>query len=181
MSDKVIHRLYWDFEREEAWLNRMAAAGLNLVRYTWGRYQFTKGVPGQWTYRIELLPDMAGTQASRKYLEFMEAAGVEVISTYMRWVFFRKPAAEGPFDLFSDLDSRLAHYRRVLGFYGTLTLALIPITMSSVNSLARAGGLLGLMAPLLAVQVCVFAAFALNSLRLLRRVRALRDRKRLYE
>jgi death-on-curing protein len=32
MSQRTVHRLYCDFEKEGAWLNAMAAKGLHLIR-----------------------------------------------------------------------------------------------------------------------------------------------------
>ncbi len=43
----------------------------------------------------------------------MEEAGAEHVSSILRWVYFRKKASEGPFDLYSDLDSRIRHYGKI--------------------------------------------------------------------
>ncbi|MGN1248812.1 MAG: hypothetical protein ACI4XW_01950, partial [Candidatus Spyradocola sp.] len=48
----------------------------------------------------------------------------------MRWAYFRKNVADGAFDLYSDLDSRITHLRRIealilplliLNFFNTCT------------------------------------------------------------
>ena len=63
MSGKVVYRFYSDYEKEERWLNEMASRGWHLVRYRLGGYHFEQGEPGEWIYRIELLP--ADPQALR--------------------------------------------------------------------------------------------------------------------
>jgi hypothetical protein len=68
MTSKVVHRLYWDFEKEERWLNEMAAKGEDLVRYRLGSYHFERGEPSEWVYRIELIPSRPGSEAGRDYL-----------------------------------------------------------------------------------------------------------------
>ncbi|MBQ3859711.1 MAG: DUF2812 domain-containing protein, partial [Clostridia bacterium] len=40
----------WDFDKEEAWLNEMAAKGLALVSVGLGRYEFEETEPGE--YRV---------------------------------------------------------------------------------------------------------------------------------
>jgi len=110
---KTIWRLFVNFEKEEDWLNEMSAKGLAFTDYFFGRYTFADSDPGEYVYRIELLENRKGHPESRKYLSFMAESGAECISTWYRWVFFRKKAASGSFDIYSDRDSRISHYKRV--------------------------------------------------------------------
>ena len=142
MRGKVVHRLYWDFEKEESWLNEMAARGLNLVRYSLGSYHFEQDEPGKWIYRIELLPSRPRSEPGRKYLSFLRGTAVEIVSTHLRWVYLRRPAALGPFELFSDLESRIGHYRRVLTLFTVILAALVAV---SVNNILSAAGSVGLI------------------------------------
>jgi hypothetical protein len=80
VSTTTIHKLYWDFEKEERWLNEMAAKGLDLVGYSWGTYRFEHGTPGEWTYRIELLPETPAKSASLEYLSFTPLTVVNVVN-----------------------------------------------------------------------------------------------------
>jgi hypothetical protein len=110
---KIIWKWYVNYEKEERWLNEMAAKGLALVRYTWCRYVFEDCKPGEYIYRIELLAHSPRHAESRKYIEFLAGMGIEHIDSYWRWIYFRKKAELGAFDLYSDIDSRMKHYRRV--------------------------------------------------------------------
>ena len=110
----IIRKAYWDYENEEMWLNEMSAKGLALIDYTWCRYVFADCEPGEYIYRIELLEYLPSHALSRSYINFVEETGVEHISSYMRWVYFRRKASDGPFDIYSDIDSKIRHYRRIL-------------------------------------------------------------------
>ena len=117
---KVIKKLFVNFEKEEKWINELAAKGLNLIDYSVARYLFEKGTPGEYIYRLELLDNLPNHPESKAYIKFMEETGAECVSTYMRWVYFRKKASEGTFDLYSDYDSKIKHYKRVAALIGTL-------------------------------------------------------------
>jgi hypothetical protein len=116
----VIRKAYWDFEKEEQWLNEMSARGMAFTDYSWCRYVFTDAPKGQYIYRIELLEDLPTHPESVTYLRFLEENGVEVVSTYMRWVYLRKPASEGAFDIYTDIDSKIRHYQRINYFWTVL-------------------------------------------------------------
>lgn len=119
----IVYKACWDFEKEERWLNDMAANGLALSDYTWGRYAFAETPRGQYLYRIELLEHAASHPESQAYLRFLEENGIECVTSYMRWVYLRRDASEGPFDIYTDLDSNLLHYRRIGTFWNMLTAA----------------------------------------------------------
>ena len=181
MKHHVVHKLYWDFEKEERWLNEMAAKGQALVRHTWGTYAFEPSTPGEWIYRIELLPQGLGKPASQQYLAFAAEAGLQTVATQQRWVYFRKAGAEGPFELFSDRDSRIAHYRRVLALFTSLFAALVPIIASNV--LNSAGGRLPLVLayPVFALLFTVEVILATQAVRVARRLRPLEAEQHLFE
>jgi len=113
-------RLFIDYEKEEKWLNAMAAKGLALISYgLFNWYIFEECQPGEYIYRIELLENRARSLESLQYIRFMEGQGVECVDTYLNWVYFRKRTASGPFEIYSDLDARLKHCQRVSRLYLT--------------------------------------------------------------
>jgi len=127
----VVRRAFIDYEKEERWLNEMAAKGLALTDYSWCRYVFEDTTPGEYTYRLELLENVAIHPESRKYIEFLEETGVEQVAAYMRWVYFRKKTKDGPFNLYSDIDSKLKHYQRVFQLWFVLAVAELLIGFSN--------------------------------------------------
>lgn len=113
----IVHKPYWNWEKEEKWLNEMSAKGLAMTDYSWCRYVFEEAPPGEYVYRIELLDNCGGHPASQKYIRFVEETGAECVATYLRWVYFRKKAADGPFALHSDIPSQMAHNKKVRAFW----------------------------------------------------------------
>lgn len=129
----TIYKLYFDYEKEEKWLNEMSAKGLAFINYSAFTYQFEDCEPGEYIYRIELLEHVATHIESRKYIEFMEQNGIEHRASYARWVYFRQKAENGAFDLFSDIDSRIKHYQRIDILWFTLTCAEFLIAISQLS------------------------------------------------
>ena len=128
----IIRKAYWNYEKEEKWLNEMSAKGLALVGYTWCRYVFEDSQPGEYIYRIELLEYLPNHPLSQKYLRFMEENGVEFIASYMRWAYFRKKAADGAFDIYSDIDSKMKHYRRVNWLWTGVAICIFGIGLGNI-------------------------------------------------
>lgn len=112
----IIKKMFfaWQSDEEELWLNEMAAKGLDLVSVSFGKYVFKDGVPGRYQYRLEMLDNVPGHAESVKYLEFLKETGIDSVASFNRWVYFRKKTEEGPFDLFSDVESKIRHLRRIL-------------------------------------------------------------------
>jgi hypothetical protein len=112
----TIRKLFWswDFDKEENWLNEMSTKGLQLTSVGFCKYVFEDGTPGEYFYRLELLDNLPCTAESQRYIRFIEDTGAEHVGSILRWVYFRKKANMGEFDLFSDIDSRIKHLNRLL-------------------------------------------------------------------
>ena len=108
---KYIKKFFWawEFEKEEKWLNEMSAKGLALIDCSFCRYSFEECEPGEYGFKIQLLEHRPSHPESEQYIRFMEETGAEQIASYINWVYFRKKTAEGPFELFSDLESKIKH------------------------------------------------------------------------
>lgn len=106
----------WDFDKEEKWLNEMAAKGLALVSTGFCKYEFEDSLPGEYKVCLQLLDKMPNHPESQKYIAFMEETGAEHVGSFTRWVFFRKKASEGDFQLFSDNESKVKYITSMLSF-----------------------------------------------------------------
>lgn len=122
MIHKVYKIIFFDMEKEEAWINEMAQKGFNFMENSVIRYTFSDGEPNEYIYRIELLKNRANHPESWQYINFMKETGVECISTNGRWAYFRKKEADGPFDLYSDIDEKIQHYKRNLNYVSLILL-----------------------------------------------------------
>jgi hypothetical protein len=109
MEKKRIRKWFWvwDFEKEECWLNEMARCGWLLDDVGFCRYDFVPCEPGRHTVRMEM------HRRDEAYLEFMKETGAQYIGRMVQWVYFCKDVKDGPFDIFSDIDSKIAHLDRI--------------------------------------------------------------------
>ena len=112
----TIHKVFWawNFDKEEKWLNEMAAKGLCLISVGLFRYDFEDCEPGEYQIRMQLLKNLPGNPESRKYIEFLESTNIEHIGSIAPWVYFRKKTADGKFELFSDIESRIKHLTLII-------------------------------------------------------------------
>lgn len=136
MSRKTERKWFWvwEFEKEEAWLNDMAAQGWALDGVGFCRYEFKACGPGEYGVRLELMEQQPHTPEGQEYIAFVEETGAEYVGHYMRWAYFRKRTEEGGFDLFSDLQSRIGHIDRIMKLVGLIALVNLLIGTVSVNA-----------------------------------------------
>ena len=144
-SRRTIYKWFWvwSFEKEEEWLNEMAMNGWVLESVGWCSYHFVRCEPGKYSVRLEMHP------YDESYVSFMEETGAEFVGRMMMWIYFRKKSVDGPFDLFSDIDSRISHLDKIgkmLSVLGGINLA---IGLLNVFSPSRLGWINLLCATLL--------------------------------
>lgn len=113
---KTMHKWFWiwDIEKEEEWLNRMAARGLALIGVGFCRYEFEDCAPGEYQIRLEFLESWPCSPEITSYIEFLEDTGAEHVGGFGRWAYFRKKAFAGSFQLFSDYSSRIKYLTRII-------------------------------------------------------------------
>lgn len=104
----------WDDEKEEAWLGEMSRQGWHLSRLeAFGKYTFTRGAQQEYAYRMDF---QTGAQKDhQEYLQLFADAGWEHVGLLGGWQYFRKPLQPGePAEIFSDNQSKIAKYQRVI-------------------------------------------------------------------
>ena len=106
---KTIRKFFWvwEFDKEEMWLNEMAASGWVLERVGFLTYLFSPCEPGEYALRMEMRAHDDG------YVQFLKETGAEYVGRMFAWMYTRKKTADRPFDLFSDMDSRIGHLNRI--------------------------------------------------------------------
>ena len=134
-NSKTIHKWYWvwDFEKEEEWLNEMAMNGWVLESVGWCTYHFVRCEPGEYSIRLEMHP------YDEEYVSFMKDTGAEYVGRMMMWIYFRRKTADGPFDLFSDIDSKIAHLNRIGKMLAAIGSANLVIGIANSVSPSRLG------------------------------------------
>lgn len=113
---KVIYKWFWEwnFDKEEQWLNEMAANGLALISAGLCRYKFEDCAPDEYKICMQLLGSNQAKNA--KYIEFLEETGVEHVGTCLDWYYFRKRVTGDDFQLFSDHNSLLKHLTKIIRY-----------------------------------------------------------------
>ncbi|NCB32134.1 MAG: DUF2812 domain-containing protein [Clostridia bacterium] len=154
-------KLYYDKDAEEAWLQSMSAGGWAFKHFCMGVYTFEPSEPGEYIYRIDLMPGDAREQ--EQFTAFMRDAGIEPVGKWYRWVYLRRQAAEGPFELYTDADSKIAHYSRIRRFFGgVLALELLCMAMEMNAALATGRALFWCFTGLLLAIVLVLFRMVLK-------------------
>lgn len=170
MSRKLVFRAGVDWDKEDRFMNDMSAKGFDLARWWFpGIYLFESGEPGYWTYRNGVLPRADKEQ----YLALMADAGVETVVTFINGTAtFRKRTAEGPFELYSDTESRIGFFQSWRKRYFLLITLGVAFFVPYNFMASRDLSLLELL-PLLLVQLAGMTFLAVQTTRLNQRIRAL--------
>ena len=113
-------RLYFDKDKETAWLNEMAEQGYAMTGFFAGFFHFEECEPGEYEYQIDFGDKFFSV--SNNYREFMEETGVEIIQCWGFWIVLRQKASEGAFQLYTDVDSSIEHYSKILRMFKIFTI-----------------------------------------------------------
>ena len=172
----------WQYEKEEKWLNEMSEKGYQLADVGFCNYGFIDGTPGKYIYRLELLEYTPPSPQSQKYLDFLEGTGVEHVDSLFRWVYLRKPAADGAFELFSDCSSIIKHLTRMIQLIlPLLIMNALLLFMNITNTLPNVPD--GSISPwiLFCLQIFVVVLLGFGVLYLYRKIRLLKKESLLRE
>jgi hypothetical protein len=113
----------WQDEQEEAWLSEMAQQGYHLEKLIFPTiYQFAVREPSEVVYRLDY-PNLS-KKDKVSYLQLFRDSGWDYIGDQGGWVYFRRQIQPGdPTEIFTDVESKIAKYQRVL----TYLIILLPI------------------------------------------------------
>jgi hypothetical protein len=138
MADEIrtrrVFRLFgaWQDEREESWLRAMAQQGWHLRRAGFPVYTFSSGAAVDAVYRMDY--QVLAKRDRAEYEGIFRSAGWEHVCDLSNWHYFRTPASAGSDpDIFSDVESRAAKYRRMLG----VLIVFLPIMSVGVSRMLR--------------------------------------------
>ncbi len=115
---KIVKKWFmaWNDDKEEIFLEDMAAKGFELQNIGYGKYTFKEGTPKKIKYQL----DFKGLtkMPEQEYLQIYEDAGWEYIHRLGSWYYFAKEYDEKTPDIsiFNDNNSRLEKYRRLIMF-----------------------------------------------------------------
>ena len=160
-------RLMLDKDKETRWLDQMADEGYALKSFFAGLYTFKPCKKGEWQYQIDI--GKGFFSVNNEYAQFMEEMGVEIVQAWGPWVILRRPRTEGEFQLYSDVDSRIEHYKKILLMFKMVTLIEFLCLLLEVYGAVRDASIWPLVF-LIAAVVCCFMNMAVRTKRVLNRL-----------
>lgn len=97
----------WREAEHQQWLQQMSREGLHLLDLDClGRHSFVPGPPEAWVYRWAVLPN----REREYYKQLYRDAGWEIAAVTLGFVCWRKPAAVGHTEVFTDTASKLRQH-----------------------------------------------------------------------
>ena len=112
-------KLYFDKDKETQWLNEMSQKGWAMTGFFAGFYRFEPCEKGKYSYQIDFGNEFFSV--SNDYREFMSDSDIEIIQSWGFWVFLRKLSSEGEFQLYTDVDSQIEHYKKIRNMFKAVT------------------------------------------------------------
>lgn len=116
----IKYRLYFDKDEETKWLNEMSEKGWAMKKFFAGCYFFEQCEKGKYIYQVDFGNRLFAV--SDEYKEFMQEMGVEIVQTWGYWVILRKLATEGNFELYTDVESSIEHYKKIRNMFKMVTI-----------------------------------------------------------
>ena len=145
-------KFYWDKDAETKWLNEMADEGWAMTGFFAGFYKFEQTEKGKWRYQIDFGEKFGSV--TENYREFMNEAEIEIVQSWGYWIILRQLASKGEFQLYTDVESSIEHYTKILKMFKVVTI--VELICFFIEVMAAAGG-----ATIGWVGACVIAAFIL--------------------
>ena len=108
-----------DPERLERQFNRLSAEGWQLEGTGWLSFRYRRGAPNEYRSRVQYLYESRDGQKD-DYVRGLAELGVELVMDIGSFLILRRRNDGTPFELFSDLDSRITSEKRYLRTRGLL-------------------------------------------------------------
>ena len=116
-------------EEMERYLNKMSHEGWQCCEIVRDELRFVRGEQDEYIYRVQYFYESRDGE-KKDYLRTLGETGAALVGEYGEVLILRKKTADGAFELYSDLDSKIAalekrrsHYRS--GMLGALVLVLL--------------------------------------------------------
>lgn len=150
-----------DKDKEEDWLNEMARKGYGFTGFFAGFYKFENCEPGKYEYQIDITDGFF--KVSDDYREFMAEAGIEVVCCWGPWTILRRETKEGEFKLYTDVESSIANYRKILKMFKTVIVIELLCFYIEVMGAMRGSTFAAFCALFIGVMVIAFANIILKT------------------
>lgn len=123
-------KMFVDFDKEEAWLNRRAAEGWLVVKAGFG-HTFAAIAPGSAVVRVDYRPSMSAADFDDYRNLFWDSGWQHVAGTRGSGAqYFASFSGDANADIFSDPGSKAERYRRAMAVTSALLLPFVVITIA---------------------------------------------------
>lgn len=122
-------RLFFDIEKEIQWLNQMATKGYRFIGKSCCTYEFEECECNAYVYQIDKR-SIFDIKEDDKYINFLNELEIKLVVEQWGWYYFEKSNNGKPFELYTDIDSRIKYYMRILPVLAFIAL----INISIINS-----------------------------------------------
>jgi len=137
MAENTIRKIKWFWawqdEQEEAWLRSMSQESWHL--YSVGLpciYRFRAGEKKDYVYRLDY--QTFPKKDEQEYQQLFRDAGWEYIGEMSAWQYFRKEVKEEePLEIFTDVESKIAKYKRILTFLWLFWIVLVAVSARGIS------------------------------------------------
>lgn len=158
--------LVWQDDKEEIWLREMAQKGWILESYTFLIYTFYKSETKNYIYKLNY--KRINNSEMSEYLQIFEDAGWEHVAEFLNGHYFRSEADKFLLpDIYSDTDSKVQKYKRVLWL-------LIPVTILNISNLLNMINLNSLWA-IRSLLIAAVALLILADIKVILKIKKLKD------
>ena len=124
----------WQDEDEEDWLRKMSNEGWHLAGIGFPTiYSFESGEARDYVYRLDYRSHWR--MDKEDYRQLYRDAGWEYVEEMAGWHYFRQQAQPGEeLEIYTDAESKIEKYQRLLAFLGIL---ILPLAISLINLQSR--------------------------------------------
>jgi hypothetical protein len=123
----------WQDDKEEVWLSEMAEKGYHLEDIIFPCvYQFRRAEPAKFVYCLDY--QSLKMKDRESYLQLFDDAGWEHVGKMGGWEYFRKAYKNGSVpDIYSDAESKVGKYQRILTYLVIFLPILIVLMPDSID------------------------------------------------
>ncbi len=119
----------WQDEKEEKWLEEMAASGWHLLSVAPFVYTFQRGTPEVVTYRLDY--KLTTNKDYPEYVSIFRDSGWELVASMANWHYYRiKPENSNTPEIYNSSRAKAQKYRRLLA----VLLPFLPIYLVIIKS-----------------------------------------------
>lgn len=173
----VKNRFFLDIEKEIKWLNQMSSNGYRLKKRSCFSYEFEPCDPNKYIYQVEKRNFILSTE-DKDYKEFLNDFNIRLINSQFGWFYFEKDNDGRNFEIFTDPDSKIKHYKKLIGTLIIIAFFSMSIIVSFFNSSPGSRGpyILNLSIPFIANTLIILASIV-TGIKYVKRIKKIKKEK----